>query len=223
MDESRGAPIEKAIDAIRADNISGTAEINRTTVLLFSQLDPAGFTGSDRACSFITDICSRLVAAQPEMASLRNLVAEVADSIDSTADPHEVIKSAMIAAGRFGDRAVAAVAAAARHAGALIKPGGTVLTHSRSSTVRDAFFSASRGGRFNLIITESRPALEGRKLAAELAREEIQITLIADSAAALVMQEPVDLVMVGADMVTPEAVVNKIGTRMITLAATERA
>jgi translation initiation factor 2B subunit (eIF-2B alpha/beta/delta family) len=63
--------------------------------------------------------------------------------------------------------------------------------------------------------------LEGRKLAEALAREGVSVTLIADSAAALMIKR-VDFVLLGADRIAPEFLVNKIGTRMITLAARER-
>jgi translation initiation factor 2B subunit (eIF-2B alpha/beta/delta family) len=63
--------------------------------------------------------------------------------------------------------------------------------------------------------------LEGRALAEAIASQDIRVTLIADAAASLAM-EHVDLVMVGADKITPVNLVNKIGTRMIVLAARER-
>ena len=97
-----------------------------------------------------------------------------------------------------------------------------VLTHSRSSTVLRALLKARREGkRLTVVVTESRPLLEGRTLAEELAREGVVVTLIADAAAALALQR-VDLVLLGGDKVTPLSLVNKIGTRMISLAAQER-
>jgi ribose 1,5-bisphosphate isomerase len=63
--------------------------------------------------------------------------------------------------------------------------------------------------------------LEGRVLAEAIAGQDIRVTLIADAAASIAMEQ-VDLVMVGADKITPVNLVNKIGTRMIALAARER-
>jgi translation initiation factor 2B subunit (eIF-2B alpha/beta/delta family) len=105
----------------------------------------------------------------------------------------------------------------------MIGSGATVLTHSRSSTVLAAFVEARRRGNdFSVIATESRPVLEGRALAEALAAQGTRVSVIADSAAASVLNQ-VDLVLVGADKITPEYLVNKIGTRMIALAARERA
>jgi translation initiation factor 2B subunit (eIF-2B alpha/beta/delta family) len=63
--------------------------------------------------------------------------------------------------------------------------------------------------------------LEGRDMAAALAGQDIPVTFIADAAASLAL-DSVNLVIVGADKVTPVDLINKIGTRMIALAARER-
>ena len=63
--------------------------------------------------------------------------------------------------------------------------------------------------------------LEGRAMAESLARRLIGVTLIADAAIAVAL-EKADCVLIGADMITPENLINKIGTRIIALAARER-
>jgi translation initiation factor 2B subunit (eIF-2B alpha/beta/delta family) len=104
----------------------------------------------------------------------------------------------------------------------LIGEGSRVLTHSRSSTVKAALICARRSGKtFRVIATESRPLCEGRTLASELAREGIRVTLIADAAVAAKIDD-VDFVITGADRISPGLLVNKIGTRMIALAANEK-
>lgn len=62
---------------------------------------------------------------------------------------------------------------------------------------------------------------EGRTLAEALAKEGVPVTLIIDAAAAVAIEE-VDLVLVGADAITPVSVINKVGTQMIALAAQEK-
>ena len=132
------------------------------------------------------------------------------------------LKSAKDAALTFIENARRASRATALHGAALIKEHATVLTHSRSSTVLNALVEAKQSGRcFDVVATESRPLLEGRSLATSLSGKDIPVTLIADSAAALAM-EKIDLVMLGADMLTASDVMNKIGTRMIALAAHEQ-
>jgi translation initiation factor 2B subunit (eIF-2B alpha/beta/delta family) len=123
---------------------------------------------------------------------------------------------------QFIESARLASRATASRAAALIHEGAAVLTHSRSSTVLSALLEAKQAGRsFAVFTTESRPMFEGRSLAASLSSNEISVKLIADSAAALAMNTA-DLILLGADKLTPHDVTNKIGTRMIALAARER-
>jgi translation initiation factor 2B subunit (eIF-2B alpha/beta/delta family) len=60
-------------------------------------------------------------------------------------------------------------------------------------------------------VCESRPLLEGRRLARMLAEEGIKINLIVDAAAGYFIPKT-DLVLVGADSISEEDFVNKIGT-----------
>jgi translation initiation factor 2B subunit (eIF-2B alpha/beta/delta family) len=172
-----------------------------------------------------------LLRAQPSMAPIVNLVGAVQAAVQSAAEPasqttaaasadaEEVIEASIAAAQVYVVRAVHAAAKAAEHAAVLIGHDTAVLTHSRSSTVLAAFEAArKRARRFSVIATESRPMLEGRTLAERLASLSIPVTLIADAAAACVM-ERVDLVMIGADWVTPDYLVNKVGSHLIALAA----
>jgi len=97
-----------------------------------------------------------------------------------------------------------------------------ILTHCHSSTVSHMLKRAKREGKsFEIICTESRPVFQGRITVKEMLDAGIKTTLIVDSAVRFVMNE-VDLVVVGADAITSEGnVVNKIGTSMIALAASE--
>jgi ribose 1,5-bisphosphate isomerase len=138
------------------------------------------------------------------------------------AGARQVFDAAEAAAVRFIENSAAKARDAALQASGMVSGGARVLTHSRSSTVLCSFIEARRAGRdFSVVATESRPMFEGRALSEALAGEGIAVTLIADAAASLVMDR-VDFVFVGADKITAQYLVNKIGTRMIALAARER-
>jgi eIF-2B alpha/beta/delta-like uncharacterized protein len=93
----------------------------------------------------------------------------------------------------------------------------TVMTHSYSSTVFNVLTRCGR--RLSVFVTESRPLYEGRALAQDLAKAGVEVTLIVDAALGHHIDE-VDMVMVGADTVFPDgSVVNKMGTRLMALAA----
>ncbi len=103
-----------------------------------------------------------------------------------------------------------------------VEDGDTILTHSYSTTVlRTLKKAVERGSVFRVYVTESRPIGEGRVTASNLSRLGIETTLIVDSAVRYVMKR-VSKVLVGADAIAINgAVVNKVGTSAIALAAKE--
>lgn len=211
-----------AIKRIAIDNTSGAAEILNQAGDVFSLLNTGQPDASaEQAHRAVFETCIALARAQPAMSPLLRMASAVILAARKATTPQEVLMSAETAARGFRWSAERAAHTAAQRAARMITAGAKVLTHSRSSTVMEAFLEARRAGtEFSVIATESRPMFEGRALAEELA-DLVHVTLIADAAASLAMAE-VDLVLVGADMLAPAYLVNKIGTRMIALAARER-
>ena len=98
------------------------------------------------------------------------------------------------------------------------------MTHCHSGEAL-AFLKHYRLGhkrRISVIATETRPLEQGIKTAKELARDKIPVTFILDSAIGLFMKD-VDMVVVGADALRREGVVNKIGTCPLAYAAKHNA
>lgn len=180
----------------------------------------------------LTGLATALLNARPSMAALRNRVnramataAGITDrpageppngSDDRPAGTDERTARALESAAIDGiERAVRVD----REAGAIAAEridGSTVLTLSRSGTVRDALEGADR-----VFVAESRPAREGVGVAESLAEAGVAVTLHTDAAIAHVLAEhDIDAVLVGADTVLPDGrVVNKTGTRSAALAA----
>lgn len=213
---------ERIIKQIAEDSRSGAAEILRRAAEALSLVEALEGADAEDARRAVVSACADIVMAQPDMAPLLNLASEVVRAAHLATSANEVMRAAAAAAREFSDNATLGAAAAVSRAADLIGEGATVFTHSRSSTALAAFLKASAAGkRFRVIATESRPLLEGRALAESLARAGVSVTLIADAAAASVLDR-VDCVLIGADKITPENLINKIGTRMIALAARER-
>ncbi len=134
--------------------------------------------------------------AQPAMASVYNAAeAALAGELD-----------------RFLARLRTSADVIARRAAPLLR-GKAVLTHSYSSTVVHAL---EKAGAAHVACTESQPGGEGRTTAAR-----VHGVVIPDMAVCAELAR-IDVVVVGADAVTPEIVVNKIGTAVVALAARER-
>jgi translation initiation factor eIF-2B subunit delta len=221
--ENQPRSVSEAINQLASNNTSGAAEILRQARDVFKQLNAATQdVDLQRVQKAILDTCIALATAQPEMTPLIKLASAVLSAARKTSDPRDSLNRAEGAAETFIENSANGAHAASLVAATLIQDGVRVLTHSRSSTVLTGFIEARHAGRnLSVVATESRPMLEGRELAAALARERIPVTLIADAAAALVLDE-IDLVMLGADKIAPGILVNKIGTGMIALAARHR-
>ena len=103
-----------------------------------------------------------------------------------------------------------------------IKDGDVILTHCNSSAALSVIIKAYESGKsISVYATETRPRFQGYITAKVLYEKGIKVTLIPDSAVRLVMKD-VDRIIVGADAVAANgAVVNKIGTSLIALAAHE--
>ena len=103
-----------------------------------------------------------------------------------------------------------------------IRDGDTVLTHCNSQAAISVIRAAHNSGKkIKVIATESRPRFQGITTIGMLDKLGIETELIVDSAARSVMNE-VDLVVVGADVITANGtLVNKIGTAQIALCARE--
>jgi len=114
----------------------------------------------------------------------------------------------------------------------LLEDGDTVLTHCNAGRLATVDYGTAlsiirvaweKGKRIKVIATETRPKLQGARLTAyELMRDGIPVTLITDNMAGYVMYKGlVNKVIVGADRIVCDAVINKIGTYTIAVLAHE--
>jgi len=103
-----------------------------------------------------------------------------------------------------------------------INDGDVILTHCNSDAALTILTTAWESGKkFKVYVTETRPRLQGLISMKILGKKGIPVTLIIDSAARYFMND-IDKVIVGADAVAANgAVINKIGTSLIALAAKE--
>jgi methylthioribose-1-phosphate isomerase len=113
----------------------------------------------------------------------------------------------------------------------LIEEGSTVLTHCNAgglatsgygTAIAPVYVAHSRGVSLRVIADETRPLLQGARLTAwELKHAGIDVTVICDSAAHLMMARgAVDIAFVGADRITARGdVANKVGTYGVALSA----
>ena len=122
----------------------------------------------------------------------------------------------------FVDRSSKAVSIIGELGSKRLKGGETVLTHCNSKAALSVIISAHNHGKeINVYETESRPWRQGLLTAKDLSASGIPSTMIVDSAVRWIMKE-IDIVLVGADTICSNgALINKIGTSQLALAAHE--
>lgn len=97
----------------------------------------------------------------------------------------------------------------------LIENNSKIFTHCHSTNVIKALIYAKEHGKiFSIYNTETRPLFQGRKTAKELSKAGIKVTNFVDDAADIALKQ-VDLVLLGADALLEDSVINKVGSGMI--------
>jgi translation initiation factor eIF-2B subunit delta len=203
---------ESILQEIREDNSSGAAQLALKGAQLLLDVLKEGKAEEIRALG------RALVDAQPSMAPMVNLVNQLFDAIDALEDQQSIKEKGRTAVQAFLDNLIAGPEKIKGNALALLRDKKRVMTHSYSSTCLGVLGHTQD---IEVICPESRPLLEGLRTAQELGERGIRTRIVVDSAAPTLMGE-CDCVIVGADAVTPQGIVNKIGTYALALAAREQ-
>ena len=100
----------------------------------------------------------------------------------------------------------------------LLKNLKSAITLSRSNTVLEILkLRHQKNKRIKVVVCESRPMLEGRLMAEELAAKGIKVELITDAMMGIFMDK-VDVAIIGADAVLKNGnVVNKTGSKALAI------
>jgi len=198
------------------DRVSGAAQLAIKAANTFLKL------ASEKAdLKAVRRLAKILAEARPSMPPVANLAYATLKLVEERISEGEDLKDAVELAVRsivktYQDHLRKTVQKAA----AVLRRYDSILTHSYSSTAAAAIELCSG---LRVFVTESRPKYEGRRLAERLAQKGLDVTLIVDSAASYVIDRGlVDAFVTGCDAILDDcSIVNKIGTRMIALAAHE--
>lgn len=205
--------LEKRIARLADDRQSGASEILDEAIAI---LRDARLDGED-----IPAVARGLCGAQPTMAPIWNAAIE---ALASAGHPERF--------DRFVARVARAPQAVARFAVDYLSPsegpnGGEkplplrVVTISSSRTVLHVLTALGRVRPLQVACSESRPGLEGRRLATRLAALDVQVTMFSDAGIAHALRTA-DAVVVGADAVSPDYFLNKSGTHMLAATAMQQ-
>lgn len=167
----------------------------------------------------------RLAATRPTNNHIRDVVVTLQEACEPALSAGEPVAPAMaLAAGALIEQYQDRFRRLGVHAAALLADGDTLLTHCWADhyLVETVAAALRDGKRLRAICTETRPYLQGARLAAEsLGEMGVPTEVITDGAAAHILSTgEVAAFVTGADRVTLDGhVVNKIGTLQIAIAA----
>ena len=208
-------------EGIKNMRIRGAGKIARAAAEALKHF-ALNFSGTkDKFLEEIEEVKEYLISTRPTAVSLKNAVYFVINRMKGES-LEELRESVIKNADNFIKRSEEALELIGKYGAGRIPDGATILTHCNSSAALQCIIQAHREGKeIRVFNTETRPWFQGHITARTLAKEGIDVTMIVDSAVRYFMRE-IDIVVVGADTIASNgAVINKIGTSQIALAANE--
>jgi len=188
---------------------------------------------SDELINELENAAKTLMETRPTAVNLFWAVDQILERARSfRGDVNSLIALVIAEAQKIADEDVAANRLIGKFGAELIDDGDSVLTHCNAGALATVGYGTAlgvmrtaweQGKKISVMATETRPKLQGARLTAyELLQDGIPVTLITDSMVGYVMSNRlVEKVVVGADRIVRDAVINKIGTFTIAVLAKE--
>lgn len=209
---------------IKTMKIRGAGKIARAVAeaIKIAAMEYNGVQSLDEFKKYMINIAKILLSTRPSAVSLPNALTYVLRTLRGTKEFSEARTSVILAAEEFIKNSLEAITRISEIGARRIKESSIILTHCHSTAAVEVIASAYKEGRvLKVYSTETRPFMQGRITVSHLLKYGVPAVQIPDSAVRYIMHE-VDYVVVGADTITSNgAVVNKIGTSQVALAAKE--
>lgn len=219
--------LDEAVEEIKSMRIRGAGKIARFAVEALRMVVEASKANTPNELFMELHEASRkLLSSRPTAVSLPNGIRFVMHKakllLKENPSLTDFKNGVLLVIKEFIDKSKDAINKISIFGARRIEDGETLMTHCNSAAVIHILKQAyNEGKRFKVYVTETRPLYQGKLTAKQLGEAGIKTILIIDSAARYFMNK-VDKVLVGADAVAVNgAVINKIGTSMIALAAYE--
>jgi ribose 1,5-bisphosphate isomerase len=168
----------------------------------------------------------RLIATRPTAVSLPNsvryVVKRLREGVKAGYSLDNLRNYVVEASETFIKNSEEAVQRIGEYGSKMIDEGDTLMTHCNSSAALEIIKAAHKQGKgIRVYATETRPLYQGHITSQILSKEGIDVSLICDNAVRFFISK-VDKVVVGADAIAANgALINKIGTSLVALAAKE--
>ncbi len=173
---------------------------------------------------FVSSAIHALRQTRPTAVNLFYALGSMSEVVDSAFDSNDPVHFLLDKARALHDEDIRICRELSFHGAALIGDGDTVLTHCNAGGLATSgygtalgvlYAAAEQGKKIRVYADETRPLLQGGRLTAwELAQNDIEVTVICDSMAGVVLRDGlIDHVIVGADRIAANGdTANKIGT-----------
>ncbi len=199
------------LQQIKSDKESGASELKK-----FAKRAILEFISRPYLKEELFNFLNQLFSIRPSMAPIKVMVDLIISEIKDLQEPkliNEKIKEILSTEINFKTLI--------KNVTRVLKDKKIILTYSYSSTVFEVLCKFSV---LSVFVPESRPNFEGRKLALKLqsasGEEGLKVIFITDAEVSKFIKD-VDIVLLGADRVTEDSVINKVGTFGIALLARE--
>lgn len=228
--------LDEMVEAIAALRVRGAPAIGIFAgygiYVLARQLEAAGLEGPAFHAE-LDRLAKALAAARPTAVNLSWAAGRMIRRADGMAGAavHAVVEALAEESLAIHQEDIAMCRAIAEHGLALVKDGDGVLTHCNAGPLATSRYGTAlgpillgqeRGVRLKVFADETRPLLQGARLTAyELHRAGVDVTLICDNMASMVMKNGwVQACFVGCDRVAANGdAANKIGTSGVAILA----
>ena len=208
--------VSELLQQLRDDKTSGATTLAEQAVeivelFVASQVAP----DPEKLAASLETLVGEILTAQPSMAVMIELARRALDACPADLPLAAGLSSLQESLAAFRQELRGGTQALCLHALALFPPDATVLTYSNSATVTAALRHAVAHGRLGrVLLSEARPAYDGRQQARALTEAGISVEYCIDMALFEGLAAA-DVVIVGADAVFPDTFVNKVGTHAL--------
>jgi len=199
--------LRRIADALAADAHSGASEMLRNAVASITAITD----GEAIPTSDWKEFALLVHLAKPSIAPLFNIANTILLEVEGNGA--DAIRPALLKMAKREERSAEIIAREAEFITAR-----WIVTSSYSSTVAAVIGALSEDRTLRVTVAESVPGGEGRAFAERLSQRGIETEIIPDSTVFARMAEA-DCALTGADSITPEGLVNKVGTRSLAEAA----
>lgn len=210
--------LPEVIIRVRDDLIGGAIDMAKEVAIAFGNL--ARLSTASTVEEFFKELdeaCERVLAVTTSIAPIVNFLHDVMFAVEqamSRGEKLDGLKSTVQErSASFLDYASSAVDKVSSVGAEMLRDGDTVFTYSTSSTALRTILKAhEQGKKVGVIVTESRPGLEGLKVVDQMESKGIPVVVGIDAAMGVLVKQAT-IVLIGADSISAHgSAVCKIGS-----------